>query len=1144
MKKYELLARAFRKRTVSNQLSRVLKTTTFLLLIGCLHLSAASWSQTVTLRANRQSLKQVFETIEKQTGYWVVYSDQLINRSKPITIRANGMALNRFLDQILEPQALTYTIEGKNILVMSSNERTLALKNMLTGVADIKNVRLQQRVIRGKVTDEGGNPLQSVTVTQKNTKNGVLTDREGNYEMSAHGDDIVLVFTIIGYVSNEQVVGGRSTVDVALAESVSDLDEVVVVGYGTQRKRDLTGAITRIDGAKFETQSATSVSEYFSGTVAGISSTQGTGAGGGGSLEIRGRNSLKAGSSPLIVLDGVIYNGSLQDINPFDIANIDVLQDASAAAVYGARAASGVIIVTTKRGKSEVPTITLSAMTGLASVSHDYKPFDAQGFLQFREDLMNQMAPSDNLGFYARPDQLPDGVSLADWRAYSNNPNADDMLEWANRIRLNDAEIESYQQGRVTDWYDMRMQQGLRQNYDVALAGKGARVNYYLSTGYTDNEGIVYGQRLKTWRTRLNLEGQVANFLKVGLNSQFASQDGSSVAAGGITALSPYGRFKDESGALLQYPHEDPLFPNPFLDAYYKDQYVRNNRLFATLYAEFKLPFGFKYRFSFQNRLDITKDYNFWPTTTIQGGRDRQNGYGSRVDGHGYEWMIDNIVSWNKTFGQHGFDFTFLANAEKLQIQRSRQENENFGPNGSLTWHGLQYGINPSILNDDMLHTGDALMFRLNYNFDERYLLTLSWRRDGFSAFGQNHPRGVFPSTAFAWRLSEERFFHASWVDDLKLRFSWGINGNRDIPTYSALSNLSPNPYFDGTSVVVGLTNSSMANPNLKWEGTEAYNIGFDLTTLDGRLSATVDAYRGTTLDLLLDRKLPRVMGYEFVTANLGKLSNRGINATINGQLLKNERITWSSDLVFSLNRNRIDRLWGDMVEETVDGKTTYHEAPDYANGWFPGEAIDRVWDYRILGIWQEEDAEDAAVYGLRPGEYRAADVNDDGAYGQFDDKQFLGWKEPRYTFGWRNDITFLKQFDASIFLRADLGHIGARGDFNHPNSNTYDRSNALDIPYWTSENRSNSYPRLNVNYRLFEGGINIYEPRSFLRIQDASVGYRVPADLLNRVSVDRLRFFVSARNLLTVTSWTGWDPESGSSPMPRIFTLGLNASF
>lgn len=1127
--------RSFKFKSADFKFIRTMKLIAIILLISMSQVSAKVFSQEITLSMKNSSLETVLTEIRKQSGYKLLYNASLLSNTKRVTLDLKKLSVKESLDLALKGQQLGYIINDKAIIIV--RERSQTNSSVPTGILQ------QQVVVRGVVVDRTNTPMAGVTILEKGTQNGTTTKEDGTFVINVSNITSHLIIRSLGYQEKQvEVSGGELTI--MLEEDFSDLEEVVVVGYGTQKRSDLTGAISRIDARDFENQSATNLGEFLSGTVAGISSSQGTKASGGASLEIRGTNSIKAGTSPLIVLDGVIYNGALQDINPFDITSIDVLQDASSAAVYGARAASGVIIVTTKKGTSEVPSVTFSTTLGVASTSRDYKPFDGVGYLNFRKDLMQQMAPRKEVGYYFNPDQLPENVTLEQWRGYSNNVNQDNTVEWLRRLRLNNIEIEGYQQGRTFDWYDKRMQNGMLYNSDISLSGKGNRVNYYLSTGYTNNKGIIFGDQIKTWRTRLNLEGNVASFLKVGLNSQFANSDNSSVQAGGITSLSPFGVFDNEDGTLVRYPQDDSLFPNPFLDTYYKDQLIQNNRLFATFYGELKLPFGIKYRISFQNRLATGKNYNFWPSNTITGGVTRQNGYGNRRDEHSYEWMVDNIVTWSRRFGKHAIDLTLLANAEKLQVKESFQENENFQPNENLSWHGLQYGLNPSIENNDKVQTGDALMARMNYNLDDRYLFTLSWRRDGFSAFGQNHPRGFFPSAAFAWRVSQERFFNTSWVDDLKLRLSWGVNGNRDVSTYAALSNLSKNPYFDGTNVIVGLTNTSMANPNLKWEGTEAYNMGVDLSTFGNKLNFTIDAYKGTTHDLLLDRMLPKIIGYVSVATNLGRISNKGINATVDGKLLNNENLSWRSSLVFSLNRNRIDRLWGDMIEEVINGQSVIKEVPDYANEYFPGQALDRVWDYKIVGIWQEDEIDEAKKYGLRPGEYKAEDVNTDFSYRQMDDKQFLGWTKPRFTLGWRNDFNFLKYFDVNIFLRADLGHIGKRGDFNHPNSNTYDRSNALDIPYWTSENRSNSFPRLNVNYRLFEGGISMYESRSFLRLQDIGVGYKLPSHIIDRVSVDQFRFFISARNLLTLTKWTGWDPEAQNSPMPRSFTMGLNVSF
>lgn len=1009
--------------------------------------------------------------------------------------------------------------------------------------------------VKGKVLAESGEALPGATITietnSNSQKNSLTADASGAFTLtglSASGK-YNLVFEHVGYqaetLRNYSVLQGENNVLLIRMKSVNkNMDEVVVVGYGTSKKKDLTGSITRVNAARYATQASTNLSEFFTGTVAGLSANQGTTAGGGGELEIRGANSILASNSPLIVLDGVIYNGSMGDINPADVETIDILKDASAAAVYGSQSANGVIIITTKKGKKELPTIGLSVSAGYTEAARDYKPFGPGAYLQYRKDLFDIVKPQQKY-YYNSPFTLPGDVSREQWRAYSNNPNANDTVEWLNRLNLNNVEIQNYRSGQTIDWYRKVMQRGLRQNYDLNFSGGGNSINYYFSTGYTKNVGIVKGDEIKVLRTRVNLDAKIADFIHTGVNAQFSSTDNGAVPvnASGIEWLSPYGSMFNDDGSLKLNPQDDAVFRNPFLDNYYKKELNRTNALFATLYTEIKLPFGFSYRISFQNRLSNTKNYQFWPSNTVTGGITHINGYGSRQDDNLYEWMVDQILRWTKTFGQHSFDATFLSNAEKLLSWSSVQTNENFQPSQNLNWHGLQFGSNPTINNDDLKRTGDALMARVNYSFADRYLLTASLRRDGFSAFGQLHPRAYFPAAAFAWRISQEPFFKVDWIDQLKLRSSWGVNGNRSVGTYAALANLDRNVYFDGTQVVTGVTNTSLANPNLKWEQTTSMNAGFDLTILKNRVNITADVYRSTTNDLLLNRQLPVIMGYQSVTTNLGEVSNKGLELTVSGIAIERDHLKWESSLNFSLNRNKIEKLWGDYIDVVENGKTIRKEVPDYANNWFPGQAIDRIWSYDIIGIWQKDQAAAARKYGLSPGDFRARDVNGDSAYRQFDDKVFLGWKNPRYQLGWRNDFTIFKNISCSFFLRADLGHKGRRADFNHTSSNTYDRSNTWALPYWSLENPSDRYPRLNVNYNAYEGGIALYEPASFIRMQDVSVGYSFSSKTLQQVKLKQLKLFVSARNLFVITKWTGWDPESLNSPMPRTCTIGLNAS-
>ncbi|MBO9153696.1 TonB-dependent receptor [Chitinophaga sp. GCM10012297] len=1102
------------------------------LLAVCLLSGNVSYSQKVSISRKNMPLAEVLKSIREQTGYNFIFSSDALEKALPVTLDVKNEELEAVLKKIFDTQPLTYSINDKIIIVKPRKAVTATPSPVVQPVQ-----------ITGLVTDENGTPLVGVTVRVQGGKQGTTTNPQGAFILTAE-PDAVLEFSFIGFETQQLALNGKTKVEVKLKEKAAGINEVVVVGYGTAKRKDLTGSITSINADKYNTQATTNLSEYFSGTVAGLASNQGTSAQGGGSLEIRGVNSLRDESGPLIVLDGVIYNGNLRDINPSDVATIDVLKDASAAAVYGSRAANGVIIVSTKKGATGLPVINFSATVGYAEAANDYKPLGPEGYLQFRKDLFDIVKPQ-HAYYYANPFSLPDSVSIDEWRAFSNNPNANDTMEWLGRLNLNATEIQNYLAGRTTNWYDEVMQKGLRENYDISVSGGAPKINYYFSTGYTRNKGIIRGDEVKIFRTRLNLDARVADFIRIGLNSQFSGTDNSAVPVNNdnLDDFSPYGSMYNADGTLKLNPQDDALFRNPFLDNRYKDQFNKTNALFATLYGEVTLPFGFSYRISFQNRLANTRDYQFWPANTVTGGISHTNGYGTREDANTYEWMVDNILRWNKTFGQHSFDVTFLANAEKLKRWNSRQTNENFQPNSNLSWHGLQFGGNPTLSNSDLVQTGDALMGRINYSYKDKYLLTASWRRDGFSAFGQMHPRAYFPAVALGWRVSDESFFKVKWVDQLKLRASWGINGNRAVAAYDALANLDRNVYSDGTVVLTGVTNASMANPNLKWEQTESWNAGVDLTAFNSKVNVTLDLYRSFTNDLLLNRSLPIITGYANMTTNLGQLSNKGLELNLGTQNIQNERLSWRSTFTLTVNRNKIEKLWGDYETRTINGKEVTREVPDYANGWFPGQSIDRIWAYDIAGIWQQSEINAAKKYGLAPGDFRARDINGDSAYRQFDDKVFLGYTTPRYQLGLRNDFTIFKNIDVMVFLRADLGQYGARGDFNRSGSNVYDRSNALDLPYWSKNNPSDLYPRLNVNTIAYEGGIVMYESASFLRLQDLSVSYNFPKTLLAPVKLSSLKVFASARNLLTITKWTGWDPESRNNAMPRIFSVGLNTT-
>jgi len=1103
----------------------------FFICLAFMQVTAESYAQKITLDKRNVPLEKVFQFVEKQTDYVFAYNTKEVKNTS-IDINVKNSSIEEFMESCLEGLPFNFRIVKNNILVRK--------KGLEIETTDLSIV--QQRQVRGQVTDEQGEPLVGVSVKIKGTTVGTVTDVNGQYTISVPEGSASLVLSYVGFQTQEVLITGQAQLETVLVEDLAKLEEVVVIGYGTAKKSDLTGSVARVDADTYQNQAMTQVTDMLAGTVPGISLNQETSAAGGGTLEIRGPSSLNANTAPMVVLDGVVYNGSVRDINPADIETIDILKDASSAAVFGSKAASGVILITTKKGKTGKPTIDFSTKVGIAGTTHDLKPFGPKDYLNFHRDFQQQFHSDLPYGYFFHPDELPNGLTVEEWRGFSSNPAADNVDEWIGRIGLWPVEIENYKAGRTTDFYDLVVRPALRQDYSLGAGGGTENLRYYFSIGYLDNEGIIVGDEFSTVRTRLNLDLDVTDWLSVGANTQFAYRDESSVPAslGNMAAQSPYGSMWNQDGTLRQKPNDYTI--NPLENYYGQDRLAKTSTLFSSLFAQVELPFGFQYRLSFQPRFSYGKDFNYWSTSTTTGSETYVGGYGRRIESSSYEWMIDNLLKWNKTFGVHTFDLTLLANAEKSRSWWARQENSNFAPNENLIYNALQFGSNPAVSNDDGESSGDALMARLNYTLMDKYLFTGSVRRDGFSAFGQKNPHALFPAFAFAWQIGNEPFFNVPWVDRLKLRLSWGANGNRDIGAYSALARLGSVLGYDGSNVESGVFNSTLANPGLRWERTESANIGLDIGLFNNRVDMSIDVYDATTRDLLMNRQLPIITGFENIVANLGELGNRGLELSINTQNVKNENLDWRSSLVFSLNRNKIKELWGDVGEYTLLGKTQTGELPDFTNKWFPGYASDVVWDYDVIGVWQlgEEDA--AAVYNMVPGDYKAVDVNDDGKYLQLDDKRFIGYTSPRYRLGLRNEFTFLKNFSASVFIRADLGHIRSM-PFLTTNKSVHDRINIWDLPYWSPENPTNEYQRHDFpdNVDKFGGNIVIYKPTGFVRVQDLTLSYNVPQAVAKQIRLNSLRVFGSVRNLLTFTDWPGFDPESNMTPMPQVFTMGLN---
>lgn len=998
--------------------------------------------------------------------------------------------------------------------------------------------------VTGTITDEFGGPMPGASVVEVGTTNGVSTDFDGIYSITVSNQNATLLISYIGYSDKEMSVSGQNVVNTSLDPTSSALDEVVVVGYGAVKKRDLTGAVAQLDATKVANQSTNSVTDVLRANLAGVAVGNATSPSGVSSIQIRGNNSISANSSPLIVVDGFIFNGNLADIAPQDIAKLDVLKDASSAAVYGARGANGVILITTKRGTSDKPTITINTSIGAAQDASGQRGYSADQYDDWRVDVFKSSrgnVAEQNPGIFDNPNNLPAGVSLDDWLAYDGGQ-GDPTRVWLSRIGFQDVEVQNYLDGNSIDWYDRINQTGFRNEFNTSISGRKGGLNYYWSIGRQDNEGITVGEEFEAVRSRLNLDAKINDWLTVGANMQFSKQDRGSIPAqrGQIITSSPWGSEFDDAGDIRLSPQDDSGAGavNAFLRRDFSDRVNLDHAFNSRVYAKIKLPLGFSYELGYVNRLEFREFYDFYSERSPQNLVGSAQRYNRKIN----EWQLDNILRWNKSIDKHAFDFTFLLYAEKFQSFETTARANTFEPSDALGFSSLERGTIQTVTSEDVTTTGDAYMTRFGYNYDSRYLLNFVMRRDGFSAFGANNKRAYFPSASGAWVVSEEKFFNSSFVNFLKLRLSYGENGNRNIGEFASLSQLSAGNILNtnANGQVVQLptfNNTTQENRDLRWERTSAINLGLDFSFLDGKIEGALDAYRNVTDDLIVTRQLPNVIGFNNVIANLGEIQNQGIEFAVASQNISKEKFQWSTAFNFSLNRNKINELYGDL-DENGD------ELDDIENQRFIGEPTDVIWGREAVGIWQSDEAEEAAVYGVSPGDFKIRDVNDDGLL-DVQDNVFQGNRLPLYRWGLTNRFTFFKNIDFSFELYSNWGQ---KRQFNLAKGRAgfIDRTNFWQTPYWTPENPRDDYARLFSN----DGSatFNVWRDASFVRLSNVTLAYKFPKKILEKVSVSNARVYVNARNLgVWARDWDFFDPEpeqllgSGIVPMVRFFTVGLD---
>jgi TonB-linked SusC/RagA family outer membrane protein len=990
---------------------------------------------------------------------------------------------------------------------------------------------LQQITVTGTVTDAStGGPMPGVNVIIKGTSFGALTDLGGRYSLAVPDQNVTLVFSFIGYDTQEQVVAGRTTLNIALVPVTTALDEVIVTGYGTQKKSDLTGSVVRVTMDQKTSLANLNLSQALSGATAGVN-VQGVGlAGAEPTLGIRGRTSLSASDAPLIILDGIIYNGSINNINVNDIESVDILKDASAAAVYGSRSANGVMIITTKKGKTEKPLISFNMYYGYQDMTNN--PMRVMNAEEYAIRLVDYYYQQDLYTWYKTKPTSATGKPV--------RPDITNRELVAARLRSQE-ERDNYLAGNEIDWVDEVLQIAPIQNYNASISGKSDRSNYYASASYTNEEGIQLNDKFSRITLFSNVESKITNWLTIGLNTSYSFRDYSGIEAnlGNARSCSPLANNKIGLPNYDLYLTGEAYMTYPLVYLFIDNKDTRND-LFLLGNAKITVPWikGLTYEFNYSNRYYTRRNNTFHPVNSPSGSGNK--GLAVRNPSEERNWIYNNIITYLRTFGSHQVNATLLYSQEGRNAESSTINASGFD-NPVLGFNNVGLGTTVTVASTAWKENSISYMGRLNYSFKSRYLLTATVRRDGFSGFGPTRKFATFPSVSLGWVVSDESFMRdVRWLY-LKLRTSYGKNGNQGIGRYSSFSRMTADAYVFGAATAIAVYPSTLGNADLGWESTTSMNLGLDFGLLNRRISGSVDVYKATTTDVLVSRALPPTTGYSSVWTNIGAIDNKGIEFEVTSKNLTG-RLGWETNFVFSLNRDKITKLYGDENDK------------DVGNSWFVGEPISAIYDFEMMGgVWTEAELYAGQTYNnWYPGQYKYVDQNGDGVIEPNLDRKVIGYRTPSYRFSINNTLNY-KNFTFSFFVNSIQGGKKYFMENNASVVNVDFRSdNVLRInasavrPYWTPDNGVTNATGV---YNTPPQASGIYESRSFVRLQDVSLSYRLSPELLNTLKLQDCQVYIASKNPYTWTKWSGWDPEawrsdSQNSPLMRNITAGFRVTF
>ena len=1108
----------------------IMKLGLIIILISVLRVNAAVYSQTtVNLDVQNKSIREVLKSIEQQTQVRFFYSDDLLAMNDQIDVKADNRNIISVLDDMFLGSPLTYKEYQNNLIVIVPREL------------------LQQQRITGTVTDVSGQPLPGVNVIVTGTAQGAITDLAGRYTLDIPQGSKSLTFSFVGMEVQEVSIGTLTQIDVIMREAVTGLDEVVVVGYGTQRKSDITGSVVSVSNEQITARPVKNIFESLQGKAAGVDITTSLRPGEVGMISIRGRRSLTADRDPLYVVDGIpVLSGSgIETLNEQDIESVEILKDASATAIYGSRGANGVVLVTTKRGSDGQFQLNYSGSLTNEQMVWRSGYMDVAEFIEFSRWGAYYQSYNATTGQYSRlPGNTPTLANDGTINYFTAEPTAWQNIQkgWAGST-WDPSLVETF------DWLGVVTQPSYTQEHTLSASGGTKTMKAYGSIGYLNNQGTTKGQEYQRYTLRTNVELNPKEFITfgVGINGSFQYQDygqsatgGSSNVTGDLIAaaarIEPYSLPYDEDGNRIVHPGGKARVWNVIDEWKYSTNQRETLRLLSSLFTEVKLLKGLRYRMNFGP--DFRFYRNGWYNDSKSIVRELSASNASVSNTKEFSYTIDNLLYYDNKFGAHTIGVTLLQTAWKSTSESSSITGQGIQIPSQM-WYNLgsltssQLSAWSSGLSEVQL---ESYMARVNYNYNNKYLLTLSGRWDGASQLAEGNKWAFFPSAAIAWRLDQESFLNGvNWIDQLKLRLGFGTVGNSAVDLYStkgAITQLTV-PFGSGTETGYTLTNS-VANPDLGWETTTQYNLAVDFSFLKGRVSGTIEAYRSSTSDLLLTVALPSVTGYTSTIANVGETSNRGIELTVNANLLNMRDFSWDINATAAWQR--------DQIESLMNGKEDM-----VANNWFIGESIGIIYDYEKIGIWQDtpEDQEEIALFNANgsqfaPGKIKVKDQNNDYRIDGNYDRVIIGNTRPRWTLGLTNTFSY-KGIDLSVFVTGRLKYLRGIGQGL---TGMYGDQRKLD--YWTPDNTDAEFQR---PFMSEAGGDTYagtyYKDDSWIKIRNISLGYQLPLTLLNKVKINSLKVFAQVQNAGMLWSNNNFmDSEYNLLYFNRGYVFGINVGF